>query len=432
MEITRHKSGDLLVLRLAGRLDANWCHHVQNALAAAVRDGEHRLHLDMAEVGYVSSAGLRVLLSVYKQLRAINGLFGVARASAAVRSVLELAGLDLLIAPDSATAPAPTEAGEPHASANARYELFRSGAPGTGVQLAALGHAGLLRTGADPAHVPAREFGAQTVALGVGALGGSYADCAPRFGEFLAVAGVAAFQPSDGSSRPDFVVSQSALVPEGRLMVGLAGEGTFPLLARFEATPAARTVGLGELAATALTLARAPAAVFVGLTETSGLVGAALRQSPAAPAAADTRFDFPRIRDWLSFTSERAYRDSTSLIVGVVAHPDSPYDALLRPLRPAASGAQPSPLSSQLSAPGSQLSALNSQLLLNAHIHAAAFPYRPLRKGRIELKAAVHDLFETSSLQAVLHLLADPREFNGAGDSEFYRGALWIAPVAVP
>jgi anti-anti-sigma factor len=418
MEITRQKSGDLLVLRLVGRLDANWCNHVQNALAAAVRDGEHRIHLDMAEVGYVSSAGLRVLLSVYKQLRAINGLFGVARASPAVRSVLELAGLDMLIAADTDATAAPAELGEPHASPSARYELFRKTTPFAGVQLEALGHAGLLRTGADPAQVPAREFGVNAFALGVGALGGSYADCAPRFGEFLAVAGVAAFQPSDGSSRPDFVVSQNALVPEGRLMVGLAGEGAFPLLARFEATPEARTVGLAELAATALALSGAPATVFAGVTETCGLVGAALRQSPAATGAADTRFGFPQIRDWLSFTSERAYRDSTSLVVGVVAQTGSPFDALLRPLRSAAPNSQPPTLSSQLS--------------VHAHIHAAAFPYRPLRKGRIELKTAVHELFDQSSLQAVLHLLADPREFNGAGDSEFYRGALWIAPVAAP
>lgn len=417
MEITRNKSGDLLVLRLAGRLDANWCSHVQNALASAVRDGEHRIHLDMADVGYVSSAGLRVLLSVYKQLCAINGLFGIDRASPAVRTVLELAGLDMLIAADATSLTAPAASGEPHASASARYELFRDGRPGGGMRLEALGHAGLLRTGVDPARVPAREFGANAFSIGVGALGGSYADCAPRFGEFLSIAGVAAFQPSDGSSRPDFVVSQNALVPEGRLMVGLAGEGAFSLLARFEATSEARTVCLTELASTALALCGTSAAVFVGLTETSGLVGAALRRSPASACEADSRFRFPQIRDWLSFTSERAYRDSTSLIVGVVALPGSPFEELLRPLRPMA-------LSS-----ASQTPVRNDRLLF-AHIHAAAFPYRPLRKGRIELKTSVHDLFETSSLQAVLHLVNDPREIHGAGDSEFFRGALWIAPVA--
>src|SRR6476660_3787275 len=97
MEISRQTSGDLIILHLAGRLDANWCNHVEAALSAAVREGEHRLHLDMSAVNYISSAGIRVLLACYKQLRAINGLFGVIRPSEAVRSVLELSGLQMLI-----------------------------------------------------------------------------------------------------------------------------------------------------------------------------------------------------------------------------------------------------------------------------------------------------------------------------------------------
>ena len=66
MDIAKQKTGDILVLRLTGRLDANWCDHVQKAIAAVVHEGEHRVHLDMAGVSYVSSAGLRVLLSFYK------------------------------------------------------------------------------------------------------------------------------------------------------------------------------------------------------------------------------------------------------------------------------------------------------------------------------------------------------------------------------
>jgi hypothetical protein len=65
-----------------------------------------------------------------------------------------------------------------------------------------------------------------------------------------------------------------------------------------------------------------------------------------------------------------------------------------------------------------------------AHFHAAAFPYRPLQKGRIALDATVRALFDTHALSGVLHLLCDPREIQGAGESEFTRGALWIAPVS--
>jgi len=406
MEITRQKSGDLLVLQLNGRLDANWCNHVHNALATVVRDGEHRVHLDMAGVSYVSSAGLRVLLSVYKQPRGINGQCGVARPSAAVRSILELAGLEMLIAAETAAAAASTEeTGRGHESARATYEIFSRGGTrpaASGFRLERVGDPAVLGTGSTTRSLPPTGFGASDFALGVGALGPSYGDCEARFGEFLAVCGTAAFQPADGSSRPDFVVSQGALVPEGYLLLGLSGSGAFPTLARFEAKKDRRTVPLAELAETALALSDAPAVAFVAISETAGLVGATLRQSPAPAGSKDARFGFPQIRDFLSFTTERAFRDSTSLLVGVAARPGTPLDPLLRPLG------------------GSSL---------RAHVHAAAFPYRPLRKGNIELKSSVAELFDGHALQAVLHLLADPREFNGAGDSEFFRGALWLAPV---
>jgi len=63
------------------------------------------------------------------------------------------------------------------------------------------------------------------------------------------------------------------------------------------------------------------------------------------------------------------------------------------------------------------------------HFHAAAFSYRPLQKGEIELKKTVRSLFETQALQGLLHLLSDDRAIAGAGQSEFVRGACWLAPL---
>lgn len=399
MEISRQTSGDLIILRLAGRLDANWCNHVESALSAAVRDGEHRLHLDMNAVSYISSAGIRVLLTCYKQLRAINGLFGVIRPSEAVRSVLELSGLQMLITSEIAASATTEDDGKKFASPSAAYELFALGAGGMKVET--VGAPAVLARGSSVPPVT-RRFDASTVAFGIGALGGNFAESASRCGELLAVEGVAAFQPADGSSRPDFMLSEGALVPEGQLVLGLSAKGTFTSLLRFEANDEDRRIGITELMQTALENSGANAAVVVAVTETAGLVGATLRQSPTSDAQGE-RFGFPQIREWLSFTSERSFRDTTSLIVGVVAKPGTAFDALLRPL---ASGTA-----------------------LIGHLHAAVFPYRPLRKGRIDLNPAVTSLFDGQSLQSVLHLISDPRGFNGAGESELYRGAVWIAPI---
>jgi hypothetical protein len=41
----------------------------------------------------------------------------------------------------------------------------------------------------------------------------------------------------------------------------------------------------------------------------------------------------------------------------------------------------------------------------------------------------VSTLFEAETLQGVLHLLSDSRDIVGVGDSEFVRGACWVAPI---
>ncbi len=401
MEITPQKIGDVLVIHLTGRLDASWCDTVEKALSAAVRDGEHRIHLDMERVDYISSAGLRVLFGVYKQLLSIKGIFAIRNPSPNVRSVIQMVGIGSLIATGEVAAAEVNKPCRTHVSARADYEIFTG--ESAEFHLEAIGGASLLR-GAPRENPELTRFDDLVFALGIGALGTNAPENETRFGEFLAVCGAAAFQPADGSTRPDFLLSEGQFVPEGQLLLGLLGRGNFPLLARFAVKKEFRAVGLSELAATALELAGTPAAAIVAVTETSGLVGASLRQSVATSAAPD-RFAFPQIRDWLSFTTERSFRDSTSLIAGVVAQNGAPFQNLLRPH-------------------GS----------VTGHFHAASFPYRPLQKGRIEMKPTVSGLFDTHSLQAVLHLLADPREFNGAGESEFLRGALWIAPItsAIP
>lgn len=402
MDISLQKSGDLLTISLQGRLDASWSATVQKALDDAVRAGEHRISLDLAKVDYISSAGLGVILYLYKQLREINGHFAISEASPFVLSALKMAGLGSLlgVTPPAQAAPK-SESGTAESSARANYEVFTLFADS--FSLRSVGDPAALVKGSSASE--AIQFQQDTLALGVGALGTCPADCAPRFGEFLSIAGMAAFQPADGSTRPDFMVSQADFVPEGHLLYGLAGQGGFGTLARFEAKKEFPTVGLTELAETALRLAKADTVAIVAITETSGLVGTSLRQSPAPATTAD-RFRFPDIRDWLAFSSERSHRDSTSLIVGVASRlPSSAFAPLLRPL----------------GTPG-----------LLGHFHAAAFPYRPLQKGRIDLHPSVAALFEAQTVNAIVHLLSDPREFNGAGESEFLRGALWIASVDEP
>jgi hypothetical protein len=89
---------------------------------------------------------------------------------------------------------------------------------------------------------------ADLLAVGLGAFGQGPDDTQGRFGEALAVAGTAVMMPTDGSSVPDYQVTEDQLVPELHLLYGLTARGNFSKLLRFEASRSARGVlSLAEL-----------------------------------------------------------------------------------------------------------------------------------------------------------------------------------------
>src|SRR5438045_1069388 len=120
MQVTQHPSAAHLELELAGRLDANWAEHVGSLIEGAVRSGNHHIQLNFARVDYVSSAGIRVLLKHFKQLKAVDGTLRIVQPSQGALSVIKLAGLEsLLIGPGAALAQMSSGA----TSASRRMEL---------------------------------------------------------------------------------------------------------------------------------------------------------------------------------------------------------------------------------------------------------------------------------------------------------------------
>jgi len=404
MEIVTQRERDILEVRVTGRLDAYWADHLTKALDEVIRDGSDRIRLHMAGVSFMSSMGIRVLLRSYKQLQRIGGSFAVSNPSEAVKAVLKLAGLDVLLSPVVVAAPSRAQA-RTLERAGVTFEVFEA-IPEGSLRCHVVGSPKLL----EGSHFAADDcrtwsFPDGTFGIGLGAFGHDFADCRARFGEFLAAGGNAVYLPTDGTNVPDHLVSAGALVPELKVLYALACEGSFAKLARFEAERGKGRIRLGELADACLEIVEQDAAGLVMVAESAGLMGAALRRSPALEPSEPASLDYPQIREWLSFTPERAYSRSLGLVVGVATRAERPrLTPLLRPI-----GREAWPA---------------------GHFHAAAFSYRPLQKGWIDLKPTLSALFEAETLQGVLHLLSDHRDIVGVGESEFLRGACWLAPIA--
>jgi anti-anti-sigma factor len=405
MEITSQPIDGFMEVSPKGRLDGYWADHLSAALEEIMRQGHDRIRLNLREVAYISSMGVRVLVTFYKKLSAIEGAFVISEPSPFVTKTLDMMGLLKTLMSD-----APPAKQEPAAnpvqhldSQNAKFEIFPLPSP-AGMQCRVIGDAALLETcsfsGRD---CRTQLFPESSLAVGLGAFGSGFAECKDRFGEFLAVAGAAAYLPSDGSNVPDYVLSEGALVPELQVLYGLACEGSFSSLARFDARPQAGAVGLSELARTALDIAGADSACLVIVAESAGLVGASLRKPPVNVENGASFFSHPGIRSWLSFTTERAHTRALAVVVGVASRaPDALMQPLVRPMEGPVSG----------------------------HFHAAPFSYRPLQRGLIDLKKTVRSLFEGEKLLGLMHLIGDDRELSGVSESEFVRGACWVARIA--
>ncbi len=89
MTINKQQNGAALTLALEGRLDTVTSPELENELKAL--DGVDTLTLDFSKLDYISSAGLRVLLSAHKQMSAKGGM-KVTNVNEIVREVFDVTG----------------------------------------------------------------------------------------------------------------------------------------------------------------------------------------------------------------------------------------------------------------------------------------------------------------------------------------------------
>ena len=95
MEIRLNKDGTHLYAELRGRIDTSTSTEAENILIPAI-EGVDDLVLDFKDVEYISSAGLRVLLLIYKQMSR-QGTMKLVNVNEVVREVLEITGfLDIM------------------------------------------------------------------------------------------------------------------------------------------------------------------------------------------------------------------------------------------------------------------------------------------------------------------------------------------------
>lgn len=90
MIITRKMNGTSLEIALEGRLDTMTAPELEQDLNASL-DAANALTLDFTNLEYISSAGLRVLLTAHKAMSAKGGM-KIMNVNEIVREVLDVTG----------------------------------------------------------------------------------------------------------------------------------------------------------------------------------------------------------------------------------------------------------------------------------------------------------------------------------------------------
>jgi anti-anti-sigma factor len=92
MVIHEEKKDGFLVLSLEGRLDAISSKVFEEKVLAVIDGGETRFVIDLSQLDYVSSAGLRVFLLASKRLTPLGGKFAISSLQEPVKQVFDIVG----------------------------------------------------------------------------------------------------------------------------------------------------------------------------------------------------------------------------------------------------------------------------------------------------------------------------------------------------
>ena len=97
MNVESQRQNEKLVLVTEGRVDGTNATDFQDAMKGAIQDSDRAVVLDLANLTYISSAGLRVVLLIAKDLQRQGAKFAACSLSDSVKEVFVISGFDKII-----------------------------------------------------------------------------------------------------------------------------------------------------------------------------------------------------------------------------------------------------------------------------------------------------------------------------------------------
>ena len=84
-------------MTLQGRLDSPNSADLEHKLEQAIESGQTNIILNMLQVEYLCSTGIRVILKTYKGVKMAGGSFGIEMPSECVKNVLGMVAMNEML-----------------------------------------------------------------------------------------------------------------------------------------------------------------------------------------------------------------------------------------------------------------------------------------------------------------------------------------------
>ncbi len=97
MQVNKSSQNETVILGLQGRVDSSNASLFESLLFEAIQDQPAQLMLNLEQLEYISSAGLRVLLKLAKHQRKVQQQFAICSLSSEINELFEITGFNNII-----------------------------------------------------------------------------------------------------------------------------------------------------------------------------------------------------------------------------------------------------------------------------------------------------------------------------------------------
>ncbi|MGE5363332.1 MAG: STAS domain-containing protein [Bacteroidota bacterium] len=325
-EISCEKHLNYVRIVLNGRIDGQSAPEIEKIFLSLTSGGERILVADLTSVSYISSAGLRIFLSVQKTLRQISGEIVLFNMPDIVKEVFRISGFISIFKHAQTPAELASMTGE-DCSESRTSELTLNGIHieikkynGKNGKAAVFGNCQKLAASCyDETDVVQLDHASVMFGTGLAALGECYDEYKSLFGETLILKKNFFNYPAIKNSAVDFIYGDlNALSLRYQFLHGFGFSGEYSSVIRIDED---EPVTLAQITELAKSLAETDLTGIVLLMESAGILGMNLKKIPIKenkPSSGEI-FDHENFADWINFPLEPAFSNHIIAGAGLVA-----------------------------------------------------------------------------------------------------------------